>query len=319
VEEQMFNKETKHRFLSACGGEGGGGWGLGIDLGGTRIKAVAIDAEGKILHQLYQPTNDIDDKLWKETVAISVDELRTRFNKNGTALGISAPGLPNKDNTAIAHMPGRMQGLQNFIWQDYLQMPALVLNDAIAALVAETRFGAAKNKKHVVMLTLGTGVGGAILIDGKPYQGAFNKAGHIGHMVIDDEGDCDVTGMPGSLEECIGNCTVEKRSKGKFSSTEELLNAYRGGDDRAKDVWLKSVRQLAIGLASVTNILSPEVIVLGGGITEAGKDLFEPLNEYMAIYEWRTGGNKTEIVKAVYGDLAGAIGAASFAMSRFGF
>ena len=67
------------------------------------------------------------------------------------------------------------------------------------------------------MLTLGTGVGGAILIDGKPYQGAFNKAGHIGHMVIDEGGDRDVTGMPGSLEECIGNCTIEKRSKGKFS------------------------------------------------------------------------------------------------------
>ena len=166
------------------------------------------------------------------------------------------------------------------------------------------------------MLTLGTGVGGAILIDGKPYQGAFNKAGHIGHMVIDDDGDCDVTGMPGSLEECIGNCTVEKRSKGKFSSTHNLLEAYRAGDSFAKEIWLKSVRQLAIGLASVANVISPEIIVLGGGITEAGKDLFDPLQEYMAIYEWRAGGNKVDIVKASFGDLAGAAGAASYAMSR---
>jgi glucokinase len=120
--------------------------------------------------------------------------------------------------------------------------------------------------------------------------------------------------MPGSLEECIGNCTIEKRSKGRFSSTHELLLAYKNGDAFAKEVWLKSVKQLAIGIASVTNILSPEIVVLGGGITEANNDLFEPLREYMAQYEWRAGGNKTTIVKAVYGDLAGAAGAASFAM-----
>ena len=165
------------------------------------------------------------------------------------------------------------------------------------------------------MLTLGTGVGGAILIDGKPYQGAFNKAGHIGHMVIDDEGDSGVTGMPGSLEECIGNYTIEKRSKGKFASTQQLIEAYRKGDADAKDIWHKSVRHLALGLCSIANILSPEVIVLGGGITQAGKELFEPLEDYMNQYEWRPGDHKTEIVRATCGDMAGAIGAACFAMS----
>src|SRR5438270_1700040 len=99
------------------------------------------------------------------------------------------------------------------------------------------------------MITLGTGVGGAILINGKPYMGAFNKAGHIGHMVINDAGDSDVTGMPGSLEECIGNCTIAKRSEGKFNSTKELVDACNNGDNRAKNVWLKSRWQLAIGLA----------------------------------------------------------------------
>ena len=166
------------------------------------------------------------------------------------------------------------------------------------------------------MLTLGTGVGGAILIDGKPYQGAFNKAGHIGHMVIDENGDRDVTGMPGSLEDCIGNCTIEKRSNGRFTSTHDMLISYSNGDAFAKEIWLRSVRQLAIGIASITNILSPEVIVLGGGIAEAGSVLFEPLNKYLHEYEWRAGGNKVEIVKAVYGDMAGAIGAACFAMNK---
>jgi len=289
---------------------------IGIDLGGTRIKVVAIDANGNILRQLYKPTNDGDDKVWKYAVIAAVKELQVILKTEKINIGISAPGLPNENNTAIAFMPGRMQGLENLSWTDFLHQPTYVLNDAVAAMMGEAKFGAAKNKKNVVMLTLGTGVGGAILIDGKPYQGAFKKAGHIGHMVINDEGDADVTGMPGSLEECIGNCTVEKRSKGKFTSTHELLNAYKNGDAFSKDVWLKSVRQLAIGLASVTNILSPEVIVLGGGITEAGSDLFEPLKEYMNQYEWRAGGNKVEIVKATYGDMAGAIGAACFAMSK---
>ena len=289
---------------------------IGIDLGGTRIKGTAIDVDGNILHRLYTPTFDGDGAVWKHAVADTVNDLLGKINDHDSVIGISAPGLPSQDHTAIAYMPGRMQGLENFRWRDFLQRPTYVLNDAVAALIAEATSGAAKNKKHVVMLTLGTGVGGAIMIDGKPYLGAFNKAGHIGHMVINDERDRDVTGMPGSLEDCIGNCTIEKRSKGIFTSTHDLLSAYKSEDLFAKEMWLKSVRQLAIGIASLTNILSPETVVLGGGIAEAGNVLFEPLNEYMKEFEWRTGGNKVEIVKAVYGDLAGTIGAASFAMDK---
>ena len=289
---------------------------IGIDLGGTRIKGVATDAKGSILHKLYLATNDGNDATWKKAVAETVNELLKKINTNNSVVGISAPGLPANDNTSIAYMPGRMQGLENFSWSNFLRQPAYVLNDAVAALLAEATSGAAKNKKDVVMLTLGTGVGGAILIDGKPYQGSFNKAGHFGHMVIDDDGECDVTGMPGSLEECIGNCTIEKRSGGKFTSTQDMLTAYKNGDEVAKKVWLKSIRQLAIGLASITNILSPEMIVLGGGIAECGNTLFEPLDEYMAEFEWRAGGNKVEIVKAVHSDLAGAVGAASFAIRK---
>lgn len=289
---------------------------IGIDLGGTRIKAVAIDAAGNVLFDTYQPTNDGDDKVWKNAVVAAVKDLKSLLQIESVSIGLSAPGLPNDDNTAIACMPGRMKGLENFNWSDFLNQPAYVLNDALAAMMGEAKFGAAKNKKNVAMLTLGTGVGGAILIDGKPYQGMYNKAGHIGHMVIDDEGDCDVTGMPGSLEECIGNYTIEKRSKGKFKSTHEMLEAYRNGDAVAKQIWLKSVRQLAAGIASVANILSPEVIVLGGGITQAGSVLFDPLREYMNEFEWRPTGKGVEIVKAVYGDMAGAIGAACFAISK---
>lgn len=289
---------------------------IGIDLGGTRIKAVLMDTDGNLLEKLYMPTNDGDDKVWKQTIKEVVDKLSAITNNNHLVVGMSAPGLPDEANKAIAFMPGRLQGLEQFTWSDFLEHPTYILNDGVAALIAEAKSGAAKNKKHVAMLTIGTGVGGAILINGVPYLGAFNKAGHIGHMVIDHEGEADVTGMPGSLEECIGNCTISKRTNGKYFATHDLLQAVNKGDAFAVEVWLKSVRQLAMGIASLTNILSPEVIVLGGGITEANDDLFVPLKKYMQQYEWRANSNGVEIVKAMHGDLAGAIGAAFFAVTR---
>src|SRR5215470_6906467 len=148
---------------------------IGIDLGGTRIKGSAIDARGNILHRLYTPTYDGDGAVWKHAVADTVNDLLGKINSSESVIGISAPGLPSEDNTMISYMPGRMQGLENFSWNEFLQRPTYVLNDAVAALIAEATSGAAKNRKQVVMLTLGTGVGGAILVDGKPYQEPFNK------------------------------------------------------------------------------------------------------------------------------------------------
>lgn len=289
---------------------------IGIDLGGSRIKAVAIESDGNKLFEHYQPTNDGDDKIWKNAVKDAVKLANKEVGKKVSLIGISAPGLPNAENSAIGYMPGRLQGLENFIWSEFLETQAFVLNDAVAAMMAEAKFGAAKNKKNVILLTLGTGVGGGILVDGKPYQGSFQKAGHLGHLSLDSDGEPDIIGIPGSLEDAIGNCTIEKRSNGKFTNTDDLIQAHRNGDEFATAVWMKSVNKLAVALASLTNILSPETIVLGGGITEAGSDLFDPLEKLMEKYEWRTGGNRTEIVKAQYGDLAGAVGAACFARGK---
>jgi glucokinase len=289
---------------------------IGIDLGGTRIKGVLISADGEILHQIYTPTNDGNDQVWKSAIKNTVSALNKFADDDLIEIGISAPGLPNADNTAINFMPGRLQGLEGFIWQDFLEQPTAVLNDGVAALLAEATYGVAKNKKHVAMLTLGTGVGGALLLNGAPFQGDFCRAGHMGHMVIDYMGAQDVTGMPGSLEECIGNCTIEKRTKGLYTATHEVLNAFTSGDEFATTVWLTSVRQLAAGVASIINIISPELVVIGGGIAEANDLLFIPLREYLNEYEWRPGGHAVPIVKANQGDLAGAVGAACFARSK---
>ena len=286
---------------------------IGVDLGGTRIKTVALDADGELLFQLYTPTNDGNGDNWKQTVKSSIEEMVTHLHITDFVAGISAPGIPDDNNEKIAYMPGRLHGLENFCWSVFLGHKTWVLNDAVAALMAEATLGIAQSQKNVVMLTLGTGVGGALLIDGKPYQGSFQKAGHIGHISLNCENDTDITGIPGSLEDAIGNCTVEKRSHGKYKDTYSLLEAYRKGDHFARWVWLTSVRKLSIAIASISNMLSPECVVLGGGIMEAGNDLIEPLETFLSLYEWRPGGNKVTILKAQFNDMAGAIGAACFA------
>lgn len=285
---------------------------IGVDLGGTRIKTVVVDGKGGLLYQEYTPTNDGYEN-WKQTIQGSIEQARNSLGLSNYVVGISAPGIPDVKNSAIEFMPGRLQGLENFNWSAYLNKKTWVLNDAVAALMAEATLGSARDRKNVVMLTLGTGVGGAILIDGKPYQGSFQKAGHIGHISLNCEDHVDITGMPGSLEDAIGNCTIHKRSMGKYKDTHSLLEAYRKGDHFAKWVWLSSVRKLSIAIASISNMISPECVILGGGITEAGNDLVEPLNSFLSVYEWRPGGNKVEIVKAQFNDMAGAIGAACFA------
>jgi glucokinase len=289
---------------------------IGIDLGGTRIKGVLVDAAGNLLHQFYTPTNDAGDGNWKEAVVQTFRELMQKADGQAVVAGLSAPGIPDETNTRIRIMPGRLQGLEGLHWGDHLGHPCTVVNDAIAALAAEARFGKAKGVRDAVMLTLGTGVGGAVLINGQIHPGMFQKAGHAGHITVDHEGEPDVTGMPGSLEDAIGNCTVEKRSLGRFTSTHDLLEAQRHGDAFATWLWLSSVRKLAVAIASITNLLSPEMVIIGGGITEAGLELLNPLNKFLDLYEWRAGGNGVRIEKAAFGDLAGAMGAAGFAFMK---
>ena len=112
---------------------------IGIDLGGTRIKGIVLDQSNNILHQLYTPTNDGAEGVWKTAVLDTVQQLLKKTGAATAVVGISAPGLANETNTAVACMPGRLQGLENFIWSEFLGHPAFVLNDAIAALMAEAR------------------------------------------------------------------------------------------------------------------------------------------------------------------------------------
>lgn len=291
---------------------------IGIDLGGTNIKGIVMNLEGEIIKQHYIPTKDTEDGSWRNNVKEMVNELKNAINQPITVIGMSAPGLPDEKNQCISFLPNRLIGLENFVWSDFLEHQTFVINDAHSALMAEHSFGVAKGRKNVVLLTLGTGVGGGILINGNLYQGLSQMAGHLGHITVDaDNQELSIVGMAGSLEFAIGNYSVEKRSHGKFTSTWELIEAYRKGNHWATLMWLTSVKKLAVAIASLSNALSPECVVLSGGITNAAETLFEPLNAFLDLYEWRPGGKKTEILQAEFGDMAGAIGAASFAIRKF--
>jgi glucokinase len=290
---------------------------IGIDLGCTQIKAILVNEDGVILKELREDTDEQNDQHWKQQVASFIQELKEDSSTVVDAIGLSAPGLANESNSAIAYMPGRLPGLENFDWSEFTGDRIYVLNDAHAALMAEARFGAARGLKHAVLLTLGTGVGGGILINGQLYQGQSQMAGHLGHTTVDANSvDLDVTNMPGSLEHAIGNLTIKERSMGRFNDTAEMVKAYAQGDSFAGAVWLTSVRRLAISIASFINALSPEAVILGGGISKAGDLLLNPLWEFLSKYEWRPGGNETPVVLAHFSDLAGAMGAAGFALSK---
>jgi glucokinase len=298
---------------------------LGIDLGGTHIKGALLH-RGEVVDHYHTDTNDLPDTAgqssqdqWQQAMRGMIDAARQQFPEQELAIGLAAPGIPDAAYTMIKYMPGRLQGLEDLRWADFLGEPRVpVLNDAMAALLAESRLGAAQNAQNVVLLTLGTGVGGGLLINGKPFGGTHQWAGHIGHTVADSSGFPDITRMPGSIEEAIGNASLPRRSMDRYHSTHDLVADYRRGDPFASFLWLTAVQNLACTLASLVNLISPEVIVLGGGITRAGDALYGPLASFMGVYEWRPGDQRTPIRQAKFDDYAGAVGAALFALEGGG-
>jgi glucokinase len=198
------------------------------------------------------------------------------------------------------------------VWSDYLGTthPVPVLNDAQAALLGEVWLGAARGLDNVILLTLGTGVGGAAMVDGHLLRGHIGRAGHLGHICLDLDGAKDITNLPGSLEDLIGNWTVQQRSRGRFATTHELVAAYKSGDAFATKVWLRSIRALGCAIGSFVNVLDPEAVVIGGGIARSGRSLLGPLQRVLDEVEWRPGGARVKLLTAKLGEFAGAYGAA---------
>ena len=289
---------------------------IGIDLGGSSIKAVTATPAGEALsrHNIdFDPDKNME---WAGKIRALAQQLQQERGGPAGSIGVSAPGLAAADGRSIACMPERLQGLEGLDWTKFLGAPKMVpvLNDAHAALLGEAWVGAARGFENVIMLTLGTGVGGAAMVDGRLLRGHIGRAGHLGHASLDPDGPPDCAGTPGSLEVAIGNCTIQDRSGGRFHTTHDLIAAHLKGDAEASAIWLKSVKALAAAICSFINILDPEAVIVGGGIARAGAALFGPLQRFLERMEWRPGGHRASILPAQLGELAGAFGAAHNAL-----
>lgn len=289
---------------------------IGIDIGGSNIKGVVLNEEGEILLRKAMPTDDDGGDSWRKKVVEMVQLLKEN-HEDIDAIGISSPGLANKENTAIAYLPDRLKGIEKFTWDQLFNAQTFVINDAHAALLAESRFGCLQGYRNAVLLTLGTGVGGALLINGELFQGENQMAGHFGHTCIsafDDERS--IVGMPGSLEYALGNYSIQRRSFGRYTTTLEVVKAYGQNEPFATWLWLEMMRKLALTIASLSNSLSPQAVVLAGGITQATDSLLQPVHSFLDIYEYRPDNKRTQIKIAEFTDLSGAVGAAAFAFSK---
>ena len=288
---------------------------IGLDIGVTNLKSVCVNGDGTTLARGGVPTHS-DDPAWPEHVRRRIEQIEAEMGAPARAVGIAAPGIARPDGRCISWMQGRLAEVEGLDWTTFLNRCPLVpvLNDAQAALVGEAWLGAAAGATNVVLLTLGTGIGGAAIVDGRLLRGHLGRAGHLGHICLDPDGPPDIVRTPGSLEHFTGNYTVAPRTGGRFSSTLALAQAHASGDADASRVWLRSIHVLACGLASIVNVLDPEIVILGGGIAAAGPALFDPLAAELERCEWRPHDRRVRVVPAQLGEYAGAIGAARNAL-----
>ncbi len=305
---------------------------IGIDLGGTNIAAGVVSSEYKILAKASVPTKR--PRSCREICGDMARLARGVASEAGITLddveyiGVGAPGMIDSER-GVAEYSNNLDFYNEPI-ADYIReavnRPVYVENDANAAALGEFAAGAAKGRSSAVCITLGTGVGGGIIIDGKIYSG-FNFAGaELGHMVIEVDGAQCTCGRKGCFEAYSSATGLIRMTKeamdahpeskmhemvGDHVSGRLAFNAMRAGDAAAKGVVDKYIKYLAAGIANVINIFQPEVLCIGGGVCNEGDALMLPLREAVReeVYTKRSPKN-TEIVRAQLGNEAGIIGAA---------
>ncbi|MDB5320421.1 MAG: glkA [Phycisphaerales bacterium] len=293
---------------------------IGLDIGVTNLKAAGVSPTGQLLfRQTFETHAESPD--WPARVTAHLAQLEST---HGPAkwLGIASPGVARPDGASIRWMQGRLAEVQNLNWSRFLHdstqlaeaRPVPVLNDAQAALLGEAWLGAGQGVDNAILLTLGTGVGGAAIVDGRLLRGHLGRAGHLGHICLDLQGEKDIANTPGSLETKIGNYSLPARSNGRFHSTHDLVQAAQNGDPAAQHLWDISLDALACAIISLINILDPQIVIIGGGIAVAGPALFEPLEKKVRPIEWTLEARHVPIVPAQLGEFAGAIGAAHNAL-----
>jgi glucokinase len=307
---------------------------IGVDLGGTKLLAGVVDADLNVHHRVFRHAREGKgpDQLLDALVA-AVEEAREAAGGEVRAVGFGVPSLVDPAtgvaNTTV-HLPLRDVPLKD-VMAERLGIPVAVDNDANAAMVAEHRHGAAIGATCAALLTLGTGIGGGIVVDGRVVRGAHGGAGEWGHMVIAADGPLCTCGNRGCLEmlvsgTALGRAAHEAAVTLPDSGFGRALAAGRSitgmlatelahdGDPIARDVVAGMGHYLGVGIGNVVNILNPEVVLVGGGVIAAGDLLLAPARQVVAERALAPSRDQVRIVPTRFGDASGMIGAAVLAM-----
>ena len=278
----------------------------GIDVGGTSVKWCLVDEAGQLVREGSIKTIIADPQALADAIAQTLKATGLSF----AAAGVSCAGRVNKEtNTIIAsNLRWRHVPFQSML-QASLGCPVTIDNDVAGALMGEWAQGACRNEKHAAYLTLGTGVGGAFLIDGKPFRGYNNTGGEIGHMVIHGDGLPCTCGGKGCFEQ-YASATALARMAGGVDAKEVFARAA-DGDEAMAAVLDQYAHELAIGLANIIGVFRPRMIVLGGGVAGAGDALLSRVEDQLRNHcPSMPGQELPKLVTAALGNKAGMIGGA---------
>lgn len=309
---------------------------IGVDLGGTNISIALIDFKGVIKNKVKISTQS--DRHAQFIVKTIVENIRLVLKdlprRQLLGIGVGAAGQIDHDGGMVLFSP-------NLRWHNVpivreikkkFNVPVSIDNDANVAAYGEYLFGAGQGSHHIVCVTLGTGVGGGIIAYGKIYRGAAGSAGEIGHIKVEMNGRKCNCGSHGCLEAYVGaphitNRVIEKIKGGRQSIMVRLVSgnlskitpkileeAALYHDKLALDIWQETGNYLGTGLASLINVLNPEKVILGGGVANAGKLIFEPMLKAIKEKALAVSYQDTKVVRAKLGEDAGVVGASMLAV-----
>ncbi|MGP3950754.1 ROK family protein [Streptomyces sp. 7N604] len=314
---------------------------LGLDIGGTKLAAGVVGPDGSVHSFLVTPT------LVQEGVQAVLTRLfdlgRKAIDESGTdprriaATGIGCGGPLDPEAGVLLcppHLPGWVDVPVTRLAEERYGLPAVLDNDATAAAAGEHRFGAGAGARHMLYLTLSTGVGGGIVIDGRTYRGAAGNGGELGHVTVDRNGrHCRGCGRTGCLEAYVSGTSIAERAREAVAEAEaagrptaltgcspitaaDVSREAAAGDPVATQVWVATTQALACGITSLVNLFEPELVVLGGGVTRAGEQLLAPVRRIVREQAMGPAARAVRISVARTGDRVGVVGAAAVAFER---
>lgn len=298
---------------------------IGVDIGATAIKAAIVGIHGDLVESFHEPSPRTASAL-RDFVHSVLKCAKTPVR----GIGIGCKGIIDASSSRVKSLPGDLHFLEGLLLTEVIaagDVPICADNDARTALIAEVLWGAARGRRNVVMLTLGTGVGGAVLVDGAILRGTGGAAGHLGHVTLDPRGGLCICGNYGCLETLFSSRAIESDywahlhraasaklsigSTGQLPDTEAIFRAAAEGDESARCVLDRALEYLGAALVSFLHTFDPEIFILGGSIAAAGPQLIAPIQDKIAKRTKILMGREVPIVfqKTVgYGGVAGAAG-----------